>query len=446
MTRKTAALVILLALLAPINLVAQGISASPTMLPTRTMGHAMVSATARGVVINEIMFAPHTPEPEWIELLNTTKDTIDIAGWVLAVHSHAPQIIPAANTLVPPDSLVILSSNDTALAGFRNIPIQRIVRFSLPALSNTGSMLSLKDSEGNLIDSAWYNGKWVKSDGVSIERIDPSRIGYDSSNWSACKDSTGSTILRPNSVRIKDYDLAITNAQTLDTSVVILVTNVGRDTILQTSFTLQIGTFTPINQPLSIDLPSNNSLADTVPLPQSFYGKLPAVVFLNDSLDVNHVNDTLRCSISKPIPQDSIVINEIMFDPTDTGCEWIELYNPSDKWISMDSIRILSGSTRPNEYSHEIPPLLIAPDSFGIISANDSIYRYSSLTNRDGIVSLEVSSLDLGNESCFLVFHNQDSSTIDTVRYSKSWLGAKDIPGISLERKNARGESTDSNN
>src|SRR5580692_2362320 len=89
------------------------------------------------VVINEIMFAPISPEPEWIELLNTTSDTINIAGWVLTVQNHAPVTVPNTNTQIPPDSLIVLSSNDTELAAYRHVNIQRIVRCSVPDLKNS---------------------------------------------------------------------------------------------------------------------------------------------------------------------------------------------------------------------------------------------------------------------------------------------------------------------
>ena len=402
------------------------------------------------VVINEIMFAPHSPEPEWIELLNTTPDTINIAGWILTVQGHAPVTIPLTNTLVPPDSLIILSSNDTELATYRNVDINRIVRLSLPNLNNTGSTLALRSLARNLIDSAWYDGKWIKSDGISIERIDPARVGYDSTNWKACEDPSGSTILRPNSIRIKDYDLALTNAQPTDTSLAVTLVNKGLDTIRHTAIMLRIGAFDSIVQVLSIDLPNDSSLVVAFAVPKNFYGLFPATAYIIDSLDENAANDTLHFNIVSPIPVDSIVINEIMFDPQPGGSEWLELYNLSNEWISMDSTRLITGESRPGEYTHVIPQLLIAPDSFGIITANDSIYaRYPALDGRNAIAQLGASSLDLGIDSCFIVLHNKDSSAIDSVHYFKTWQQSilkKTFAGISLERKDPRGGSNNPEN
>jgi hypothetical protein len=139
-----------------------------------------------------------------------------------------------------------------------------------------------------------------------------------------------------------------------------------------------------------------------------------------------------------------------MFDPLPGGCEWLELYNLSSKWISLDSTRLISGESRPGEYTHVITPLLIAPDSFGLVTANDSIYAtYPALVGRNGIASLGVSSLDLGKDSCFVVMHNNDSTSIDSVHYFKNWqqsLLKKTFAGISLERKDPYGPSNDPSN
>ena len=402
------------------------------------------------VVMNELMVEITSPEPQWIELLNTTPDTIDIAGWTLTVEGHAPVMIPPSNTFIPPDSMLIISSNDTALAEYRKIPVPRIVLVSIPHMDYGGSTIALRDALGDLIDTMWYDGSWITAHGISLERINSARIGYNSTNWGACIDSTGSTILRPNSIRIRNYDLALANASVSDTSVSVTMINVGNDTVTHTSLTLQIGAFDTIVQPLSIDLPSGQSLVVTFALPQNFYGLLHATVYIVDPLDKDPANDTLRCSVSPPIPQDSLIINEIMFNPQPGGCEWLELYNLSNEWISMDSTRLITGESRPGEYTHVIPQLLIAPDSFGIITANDSILsRYPALDGRNGIVQLGTSSLDLGIDSCFVVLHEKDSSTIDSVHYFKSWqqsLLKKTFPGISLERKDPHSPSNDPNN
>lgn|GEM_PF-2315321 len=419
--------------------------AAPDSTPTIIPAHPL------DIVMNEIMFAPVKPEPEWIELLNTTTDTINLAGWMLAVEGHAPISIPAINAVLPPDSMLILSSNDSALATFRGIPIERIVRFGLSNLNNSGSTLALRDALGDRIDSAYYDGSWIKADGISIERIDPAKSGYYASNWKACEDSSGSTILRPNSVRKREHDLALLGVYGVDTSVIFSIGNSGRDTSHQLEIRLQIDNLDTIATVLPIFLPPDSMIRISIPLPQNFYGLFHGFACITDSLDEQHSNDTIRFNITLAVPQDSLVINEIMFDPQPASCEWLEVYNRSSRWISLDSARLITGEKRPGEYSHTVKPLLISPNSFGLIAADSTLLlqEYPSLRHGMDLTGLGVSTLDLGKDSCFVTLHNLDSTVIDSVHYFKTWqqsLLRKTFVGISLERIDAGGASNDPRN
>ncbi len=423
-------------------------------------------AKTLSIVMNEIMVRVLSPEPQWIELLNTTSDTINLAGWSITVLGHSPVVVPSTNTFLPPDSMLILSSNDTALAQYRKIPVERIVLFGLPHLNYTGSTLALRDPLGNLIDTVSYAASWIKTGGLSIERIDPSKSGDDPSNWSACEDSSGSTILRPNSVRRREHDVALISVDGVDEadrSIIFTIGNLGTDTVHSLDIRLEIDTLDTTNAILPILLPPDSTTQILLPFPQNFFGLFHAFAYSIDSLDEQHSNDTIRFGVTPPIPRDSLVVNEIMFDPQPTGCEWLELYNRSSRWISLDSARLVTGEKRPGEYAHTVDdrssmddrssttPLLIPPDWFCVIAADSSLFyqTYPSVPHGIDVAGLSVSSLDLGRDSCFLTLHNLDSSTIDSVHYFKTWqqsLLRKTFVGISLERIDPAGESNNPRN
>ncbi|HET6401595.1 MAG TPA: lamin tail domain-containing protein [Candidatus Kapabacteria bacterium] len=411
-------------------------------------------SNALSIVMNEIMVRVASPEPQWIELLNTTPDTINIAGWSLTVLGHSPVVVPSMNAVLPPDSMVILSGNDTALAQYRKIPVEHIIQISLPHMDYGGSTLALRDPFGDLIDTVSYAGTWIKTDGISIERIDPSKPGDDPSNWAACGDSSGSTILRPNSVRRRGHDIALLSVDgvnEVDTSVIFSVGNLGRDTSRSVTIRLQIDTIDTVTSVIPVFLPPDTTVQVLIPIPQNFFGLFHGIAYLLDSLNAQTSNDTIHFRIVIPVPLDSLVLNEVMFDPQPTGCEWLELYNRSSRWISLDSARLVTGEKRPGEYSHAVTPLLIPPDSFGIIAADSSLFyqTYPSLTHGGDVAGLGISSLDLGRDSCFLTLHNPDSTTIDSVHYFKTWqqsLLRKTFVGISLERIDPAGESNDPRN
>ncbi len=414
----------------------------------------LVAATARAqecIVINEIMFAPTKPEPEWIELLNASADTISIAGWHMTVGHYLPKALDSANSTLPPDSMVVITASDSVLAAVDQIPAFKIIHVALPALSNSGSTVTLSDTSGAMVDSVSYSGNWVKGTGTSIERIDPSKPGYLVSNWSACLDTSGSTILRPNSVRRRARDLAITLAQPYDSVLYVTLANDGHDTLYDPTVSVWIGTIDSLLYPTTAAILPDSVAIFALPLPQDFFGLFSGIACLTDSLDENHANDSARFSIALSIPRDSLVINELMFAPIGGSTQWMELYNRSGSWISMDSAKLLTGISKPGTYSHWIPSLLIAPDSFAIVAADSGLFfqRYPSLPRQGAVADLNLSTLNFGKDSCTLVLHNPDTTTIDSVHYLKTWqqsLVRKTFTGISLERIDPAGGSNDPNN
>jgi hypothetical protein len=399
------------------------------------------------VVMNEIMFAPVSPEPEWIEILNTSQDTIDIDSLRVTVKNNSAKAISSANTAIPPDSMIVITSNAATLATARNIPLNRIVTFALPSLINSRSTIAFSDERGNLIDSVIYEGNWISKDGISIEQIDPSRVGYDSTNWHACIDPSGSTILKPNSILPKNYDIALMKPMPFDDSLQLTLVYLGKETVRKTAISVVVGTLDTIEYPISCNLPPHDSLQVFIPLPQNFFGHFPAFANIVDTLDEQHENDSARFDIAAPIPPDSLVINEIMFNPKVGGCQWLEILNLSTRWISMDSVRLLVGESKPDAYSSTLPALLIPADSFGLISANDSVFKtWPYLTGRSSVISLDKSTLYFGKDSSSIVLHNFDSTTIDSLLYLKSWQSSlliKVFTGISLERKDVLGPGND---
>ncbi|HEX5317091.1 MAG TPA: hypothetical protein VFX22_10615, partial [Candidatus Kapabacteria bacterium] len=269
-----------------------------------------------------------------------------------------------------------------------------------------------------------------------------------------CTNSSGSTILRPNSVRKREHDLAllgVDGVDEVDSLIIFTIANLGRDTSHSVGIHLQVDPLDTITASIPMDLMPDSTAQISLSFPQNFFGLFHGIAYLIDSLDAQHSNDTIRFTLALPVPSDSLVINEIMFDPQPTGTEWLELYNRSTRWISLDSTRLVTGEKRPGEYSHTIKPLLIAPDSFGIIAADSALFyqTYPALTRGNDVAGLGVSTLDFGKDSCFVTLHNLDSTTIDSAHYFKSWqqsLLRKTFVGISLERINPAGESNDPRN
>jgi hypothetical protein len=407
-----------------------------------------VAALPLAMVVNEIMFAPISPEPEWIELLNTSSDTIDLSGWQIGIAHYSAKTIPSGTALVPPDSMIILTSNDSVLALLRQVPRSRIIPVALSALSNSGSTVTLRDPSNNLIDSVSYDGTWIHTDGISIERIDPTQPGWLASNWEACQDTSGCTILMPNSVRVLSHDLALIGYTITDSSIIVTLLNNGTDTILNTAIVLQTGLDSIVKTVTGV-LQHYDSMQVVFAIPNDFFGVLNCFAAIRDSLDGRPANDSLHFALYMPIPPDSLVINEIMFDPQPGNCEWLEIYNISTRWVAMMESVVATGQKRIVYYEH-LPQFIIPPSSFGLFSANSLVLTtYPSLiAQQQEIMDFNRTSIGFANDSCSVTLYNGDFSKIDSVRYYESWQISTrpNLAGVSLERKRWNAESNDPHN
>jgi len=109
------------------------------------------------IVINEIMYTPKSPEPEWIELYNRSSKTIDTAK----VIDDDMMFLPHQYFIVAKDSSFITIYGDTLsfiISGF-------------PNLNNTGDRVMILDSLNRVIDSLEFYSSWGGKNGVSLERV-----------------------------------------------------------------------------------------------------------------------------------------------------------------------------------------------------------------------------------------------------------------------------------
>lgn len=404
---------------------------------------ASVHAQCR-IAINEIMYAPAAPEPEWIELFNTDSVTAQLlTGW--SVSSGTTAALPAAE--IGPLGYIVLTKDSVTLR-LKRAGAYQVVQIALPNLRNSGDTIVLRDASGMLQDSVGYLQSWGGKSGRSLERVDARWLGNDSSNWETSEDSSGSTIGAANSVRLTSHDLRITLAGIDDSSIVVKVRNAGSTTVLQPTVELVINNSDTLIRRSTVDLQSRESTEVRLQVPNTFYGVEPCTAFIIDSMDQRHSNDTVRFLISRPVPKDSVVINEIMFEPVSNSCEWIELFNRSERAVSLLQTSVNVGEKTVHRFLIS-DTMHIPPHSYAVIGADSTLYNtYSSLLSQQGVAVLNKTSLDLSNDSATIVFASFDSSTIDSVRYMGSWHTTENPIhiGRSLERVKADKSGNDSLN
>ncbi len=161
------------------------------------------------LLINEVLFDPLPGGSDFVELVNTTSNTLQLQGLLLdnTSSSGQPKRIEATY-LLPPGELVVLTADAVDLV--RRFPGTRpeaILETVLPALPNGGGNLTLFPVEGTSIDAfdyreAYHDELLNPTEGVSLERLSTDRPTNEPENWySAASGSGYGTPTRPNSQR-----------------------------------------------------------------------------------------------------------------------------------------------------------------------------------------------------------------------------------------------------
>lgn len=405
------------------------------------------------VVINEIMYAPSTGEPEWVELFNRTDQIINIKRWRFSDAANTATIT-TNDIFIQPNNFIVLTQ-DSSILNFYNVPVE-IVRFNLPALNNTGDNIVIRDSLGILIDSLTYQSFWGgNTGGRSLERVSVDSSSTNQNNWSTSTGLLKATPGKVNSITPKENDLAIIGFESVRTFAIpgeqiefkINIKNLGYSD--SENFTAYIF------RDLNIDsIPQPNELLTSISLNGIISGDSVEVQYLTNQFEVG--DNYYIAEISAAIDDDStnniafrkvigvevneirndIVINEFMYAPQSPEPEWIEIYNRSEKVIDLKNYRIADNRDTLKIFNESF---LLYPDEYFIIAADSSINNYYMINS--GIVYRNFPSLNNTGDKIILL--DSLNRTIDSLEYFSSW---GETGGKSLERIDPEISSIDSSN
>ena len=171
------------------------------------------SYPAGSIVINEIMYEPLKGFAEYVEIYNSSNDTINLAGWKITEGGGKSFSLTSRSFYLNPKEFFLISSDSSIFNLFPYLKESefvnkvRITNTSDLSLSNSGDVVVLRDLFGNTIDSVAYSPKWHNpelddSKGRSLERINPLLSANDSRNWSTSVNKLGGTPLLSNSISI----------------------------------------------------------------------------------------------------------------------------------------------------------------------------------------------------------------------------------------------------
>ena len=391
------------------------------------------------LVINEIMYAPTTGEPEWVELFNRSEKAINLKKWKISDNT-TPVVISNSDIFIPAKAYIILSKDSTILTHYSVASPIKVV--SLPALNNSDDAVVLKDSLAVLIDSVYYFSSWGGGNGRSLERIDADKPAHDQSNW---KTSTGipkATPGRINSVTRKDFDGTITDISFSpqnpiagdNISFSAKVKNPGKNILLfQIDLYLDenLDSIPEVRATMSDSFTINPLDSLVVPFNYSYENFKGTKGFLAKGIfsqDDDTTNNSFYKILSVGFPSGSILINEVMFTPVNGEPEWVEVFNASNDTINLKDWTVNDVYTTP-AYGKISVDFILLPQTFGVLSKDSSINNYHR------IIPAQIAKLNLpvlNNDADGVVLKDNRVVVMDSILYNSSWGGTS---GYSLERK-----------
>ena len=410
------------------------------------------------IIINEIMFDPtprvNLPDAEYVELYNNSENDILMDSWKLFV-GKKEYIIPS-NTLKAGEYILLVK--DVSL-----FPDLNTVEVKITSLTNSGTVLKLETSTGDLVNQVSYSSDVYSDDGKkdggwSLELVNPMNICLGLGNWDGSTSKDGGTPGLENSLIDLDYYPEIINFITkvcandnvdeisISFNSYIYATSLTIDTDYFSSYNYTLHNNPDGGSMLKINLDSN--LGDA-----TFFFKLNGLISCDDK---HFETDTIWVSSFRDIEKGDVIVNEIMFNPNDESSEFIELFNNSDKFLSLRNVYLSNFSNENDESVKDGEKkvsdvnIIFRPQSYIVVAKDiESIIRIYNCSSRKHFV--EVYSLPkLNNDEGNVAVLDPAFSFVDKMVYSSEMhigmISSEKQKGLSLERIKSDNPSLDFNN
>ncbi|HEY0742830.1 MAG TPA: lamin tail domain-containing protein [Chryseosolibacter sp.] len=408
----------------------------------------------KDIVISEIFADPTPtiglPETEFVEIFNRSMHPIQLKNWTLHDERTAVKLKP--HILLPSDRLVLTIASKSHQ--FQN----SLGVSSFPMLTNAGESLSLKDSTGQTIDSLRYTDQWYRDSekadgGWSLELIDPDNLCAEGENWTASEDPSGGTPGEVNSVDAEKPDLTAPEiisvfASAADTIIVTLNEKMNSETPPLNSFSFE--------PPVSID-----HIDFTDQSKRAYFLKLspPLEAGLRYAITIKSLADCAGNLIAPrqpmyfalpetPEPSD-VIVNEILFNPSTTGVDFVELYNRSEKFINLRKWRIanMMNDTILNQKEISQADVIFEPGDFLVLTSDPNVVKGEYMQSVEDKM-LRTQLPPLSDDEGSVVILDEQKKIIDTVFYSDKQHSPllKNTEAVSLERVDINSPSSNENN
>ncbi|WP_375584905.1 lamin tail domain-containing protein [Cyclobacterium xiamenense] len=411
----------------------------------------------RELVINELMPAPRggnaLPEAEYLELFNPTDLTFPLGGMVLS-NSRTETTLPRAS--LGPGQYLILCPESMVEAFSRFGPVLGLK--SWPTLLNSGDLVSLKNTQGLLVDRIRFDpgmplGSEVSANGFSLEAINPWYPCESGTNYAPSISENKGTPGQPNSVFDASPDR--TKPQ--------LLSAIPEDDYrILLRFSKPVG---PHNEESSFRLTPEREIRASY---SDSLDQFQYVVELLEPLQQNQAyllttENWRDCSGNSIDPEAAdlwlkipgvaeegdLLLNEILFNPDAGVPKFVEIYNHSEKYLNLKNWKLANATEGEITNRRIIAGGNLIVDPFDYLVVTTDVQRLAErypLHDREKMVEMSLPSYPIRSGTVILL--DPDENWVERLDYEEDFHHAflRDFKGISLERYSVTAPTNDPEN
>lgn len=403
-----------------------------------------IAQQANDLIITEIMADPTPtkglPEKEYIELYNRSEKSINLNQFVLFYNTTSVRFPNVS--IQPKEYLIVTHRNNTAeFQAYGNV-----IGLNNFSLNNAGSTLIIKDSRNTTLFSVTYTDKWYtpnKNQGYALEMIDTDFACVETGNWVSSEAALQGTPGKENSVKASQPDLTpptLLRYELENVSTIKLIFSEKLDSLSAISNVAYLLDKSLTIQKISIESPQNQFLTLTLasPLQDNTLYTLTAKNIADCSGNVLK-EAQLTIGNTKPADSSDVVINEILFHPRSGGEDFVEIYNRSDKFISLKDwalANVDAAGTIANNRTISNTNFILPPKQFLVLSRNATIIKNQYFKAVGENIFEMVSLPSFPNEKGTVMLLDAHKRLFDRFDYAEDLHHAliDDKSGVSLEK------------
>ena len=406
----------------------------------QTVTTHQLSSSSPAVVISELLADPSPqqglPPVEFVELYNRSSDTVLLVGWT--IYDGSGKALPPVK-FPPGEYLIICAVSDTGwFSAFGKVaPVTSL------SLTNSGEKVSVRDNSGAAVDSLtysdeWFDGSYKADGGWSLERIDTEFTCFSRSNWTAAENPAGGTPGAVNSVAgvfTDDEAPVALRAFCGDPVTVKVIFSEPLDpqlaSLVQADFPIQVTSITAGDQ-ASLIL----HLADSLERGIAYSGILTGV---SDCPGNSAGDQQVLFGLPDTVTEPEVIINEVLFNPSEGGADFIELYNRGNTITDLTRFTVLSYDEvtgQPDEVTEiEGEPWLLFPGAFAVLTEAPEAVAASYRSNypQSFLMLEDLPAMNIDAGEIGILYNGKPA---DRFRYSEEdhFALLQDVKGVSLER------------